>query len=210
MAAFSLSYRMIIIAVAGILYLQPLEAEIFRWVDENGQIHYSDRLPPQYSQLERKVYSAKGRLKSTINPPKTEKELEAERQRAKLAEEELKKIQEKQDRDRTLLRMFTSVEEMQSTRDDRIVLFDSRIAILEKKLKKLRLEQSELELRLGRIDTMDASQAKRIRHHQNEIADRIKSIEEQRSQEIKNKINTEARFAADIERFIELTQEQKP
>ena len=211
MAAFVHSHSMMIFAVTigGILYLQPLEAEIFRWVDEYGQIHYSDRVPPKYSQLERKIYSEKGRLTSTINPPKTEEELEVERQRAKLAEAKRQEIQAKQNRDRTLLRMFTSVEEMQSTRDERVALFDSRIAILEQKLEKLRQEQSELELSLGRIDQIDASQSERIRQHKNEIAERIKYRQEQLSLELKNKIRTEASFTADIDRFIELTQELK-
>lgn len=202
------SVLILTVAITGVLCSQPLCAEIFRWVDEYGQVHYSDKVPPEYSQLERKIFNQKGRLTTTIKSAKTQIELETERQRAKLEEKKRKEIQEKKNRDLVLLRMFTSIEEMESTRDERIALFDSRIAILDKKLKKLRQEHSELESNLGMSDTMGAAQIELIRRHQQELANRIESIEEQRRLELNSKTKTEARFVADIERFLDLTRER--
>lgn len=196
------------VLVLGVLWLQSVSAEFFQWVDEHGQVHFSDRVPPQYSQVERKVYNREGRLTTTIQPAKTKQELKVERRRLKAEKIEQEKIQAKKQRDWTLLMMFTSVEEMESTRDERTALFNSRVAILEKKLEKLRQEQSKLEA-AQQTAKLNEAQSDQIKRHQVEIAGRIKDIEDQRDLQLSEKTKMESQFTQDIERFVELTRERE-
>ena len=196
------------VLVTGVLCLQSVSAEFFQWVDEYGQIHFSDRVPPQYSQVERKVYNRKGHLTTTIQPAKTKQELKLERQQLKAKEIEQEKIQAKKQRDWTLLMMFTSVKEMESTRDERSDLFKSRVAILEKKLEKLRKEQSNIEATMQSAK-LDEAQLDQLKQHQVMLADRIKEVEDQRDLQLSEKTKMESQFAQDIERFIELTRQRE-
>jgi hypothetical protein len=196
------------VLVTGVLCLQSVSAEFFQWVDEYGQVHFSDRVPPQYSQVERKVYNQKGHLTTTIQPAKTKQELKLERQRLKAEEIEQEKIQAKKQLDWTLLMMFTSVKEMESTRDERSDLFKSRVAILEKKLEKLRKEQSNIEATMQSAK-LDQAQLDQLKQHQVMLADRIKEVEDQRDLQLSEKTKMESQFAQDIERFIELTRQRE-
>jgi len=196
------------VLVTGVLCLQSVSAEFFQWVDEYGQVHFSDRVPPQYSQVERKVYNQKGHLTTTIQPAKTKRELKLERQQLKAEEIEQEKIQAKKQRDWTLLMMFTSVKEMESTRDERSDLFKSRVAILEKKLEKLRNEQSNIEATMQSAK-LDEAQLDQLKQHQVMLADRIKEVEDQRDLQLSEKTTMESQFAQDIERFIELTRQRE-
>lgn len=202
------STPIITVLVTGVLCLQSVSAEFFQWVDEYGQIHFSDRVPPQYSQVERKVYNQKGHLTTTIQPAKTKQELKLERQQLKAEEIEQEKIQAKKQRDWTLLMMFTSVKEMESTRDERSDLFKSRVAILEKKLEKLRKEQSNIEATMQSAK-LDEAQLDQLKQHQVTLADRIKEVEDQRDLQLSEKTKMESQFAQDIERFIELTRQRE-
>jgi hypothetical protein len=44
-ARFLFSPRALVVLIFSLLYHQALHAEIYRWTDKNGQVHFSDRKP---------------------------------------------------------------------------------------------------------------------------------------------------------------------
>jgi len=123
-------------------------AEFYRWVDDNGTIHYSDKLPPTEAQREQDLLNDYGRVVKNIPAPKTVGELEEEARLAKLAEEKRKKIEAAERRDRVLMAMYLTVEDIELVRDERIETVDSAIRITQlrksKFIKKLEdLDSSE-------------------------------------------------------------------
>lgn len=110
------------------------QAKLYRWVDENGEVHYSDKVPPKASQGQRDVLNERGLAVETQNRAKTAAEIEAERQ-AKLAEEQRKKEQELQARqDRVLQQTFSSLRELEVSRDERVAAINSFITITDEKI----------------------------------------------------------------------------
>jgi hypothetical protein len=116
-----------LLAPATALLLLGMQAGIagtFRWVDEDGRVHYSDSVPAEKVRLGYKVYDGEGRQISVVEAAKTESErIEAERQATLAAEQER--------RDRALLATFTSEEDLEVARDERLATLDSAILLAE-------------------------------------------------------------------------------
>ena len=118
---------------------------VYRWVDEDGQIHYGDSIPPEYSDLPKQVLNEHAVTVEYLEGRKTEEQLAAE---AKARELEMQK--ELQLRaDKALLATYLSVEEIVMHRDRRIELFQAQSRVtelylrnLERRLEKLKREAS--------------------------------------------------------------------
>lgn len=123
------------------------QAKLYRWVDEEGNVHYSDRVPPAAAQKERKVLDEQGRTVEQHQRAKTKEELEEERRRREQVIEEARKREERARQDRALLATFTTVEDLEHLRDDRVTAIDAQIAIVEEKLERLRRTLADLEAR---------------------------------------------------------------
>ena len=59
-------------------------AGFYRWVDDDGTIHYSDSLPPKESQRKQDILNEHGRTVKSIAAPKTLGELEEEERTRRL------------------------------------------------------------------------------------------------------------------------------
>ena len=118
---------------------------VYRWVDEDGQIHYGDSIPPEFSDLPKQVLNEHAVTVEYLEGRKTEEQLAAE---AKARELEMQK--ELQLRaDKALLATYLSVEEIVMHRDRRIELFQAQSRVtelylrnLDRRLEKLKREAS--------------------------------------------------------------------
>lgn len=100
---------------------------LYRWVDENGQVHYSDSVPPQYSEQPKQRVDEHGIARQHIAGKKTAEEIEAEKRAAELAQQlELKKRA-----DQALLVTYQTVEEIEMHRDRRLELFQASVRVTE-------------------------------------------------------------------------------
>jgi hypothetical protein len=85
----------------------------YRWVDENGVVHYGDRVPPQYSQKETSVINSQGVEVERREAPKSGAEAEEAARKQKV------ELQQKQ-HDAFLLTTYTSVKDIEQLRDERL------------------------------------------------------------------------------------------
>ena len=76
-----------------LLATTPVQAErMFKWVDDEGKIHYSDRVPPQHSKRERREYDVSGRTVRVYERAKTPEE-KAEAARLAAIEEQKQRVE---------------------------------------------------------------------------------------------------------------------
>jgi len=129
----------LLLAVALCVFsVQVSAATLYKWVDEDGKIRYSDRLPANQSKKEHQQLNSQGMVLTTRDAAKTPEELaeqaEAQRKLEEVQHEEarLKAIQNQQDR--VLLMTFSSAEEIEHARKNRIQVIDSVIGLIESSL----------------------------------------------------------------------------
>jgi hypothetical protein len=109
------------------------ESNVFKWVDEDGVIHYGDSIPPEYRDLPKERLNDQGVAVEAIEGKKTEEQLAEE---ARL--EKLRVAQELQQRaDQALLNTYLSVEEIVMHRDRRVELFQAQSRVTELYLRNL-------------------------------------------------------------------------
>ena len=186
---------------AGTVHAQQL----YRWVDENGEVHFGDSIPAEYSEIERQVVNEHGITVDVMHAKKTDEELAEE---ARLAEIE-RDIELQRRADQALLATYLSVDEIIMHRDRRVELFQAQARVTEMYLKNLQ----------GRLDLLE-KEASRYRPYSSdpdapmiepELANDLAATREtiERHQENLRRFRQDeqsivARFDGDIDRFRQL------
>ncbi len=116
------------------LSLQLQAGTLYKWIDDKGQIRYSDRLPPDQAKRQHHQLNTQGMVVGTREAAKTKEvlaaEAEAKRKEDKLLAEETR-VKQVQDRlDRVLLLTFSSEEELSLVKDNRLEVLDSVIRLI--------------------------------------------------------------------------------
>jgi uncharacterized protein (DUF3084 family) len=194
---------------AVLLGTAPAEAaRMYKWVDENGKVHYGDKVPPQYAKQERKVLNEQGVEVGTLDAAKTPEQIAEEERLAEQRREQERVAAERAAHDRMLLATFTTEDDMVMTRDGKIAAIDGvlkvtrgRIENIEKDLTKLTREAADLE-RTGKpipdsLHQEIGAARGQIERYSHYIADKRREQEAIREQ-----------FEADIRRFRELKSAQ--
>ena len=179
--------------------------KVYRWVDNDGVVHFGDQIPPEYASIDRQVLNQQGIAVGTEQGTVTEEELAAERQATAEKDATLAAAH----RDEVLLNTYLSVEEIEVLRDRRIGLIEDEISVTTNYLQSLRDDLTELQAEASKFkpystepgaEPIDEKLAK-------ELSDTVDSI----ALYEKTLANTRTRqdqvlmaFEADISRFKEL------
>lgn len=197
-------------AVLCILVLaSPADARLYRWVDEDGKVHYSDRVPPQQSKKGHQILDNQGQKRGEVAPEKTREQLLQERrQQAKLAEEDDRRrlIRE---RDEMLLRTFTQVEDLDRVIKDRLTVLDSIIHLtgvkVDKLLAQLRVAEERKISYIKQGKTIPTQLTRNIAEYRQQIKNNEGLV--LRNQRRKGLIKQ--KFELDRVRFLELTKKRQ-
>jgi hypothetical protein len=132
-----------VVAFLSFLSLAASAAEterVYKWVDEDGQIHYGDSIPPEFSDLPKQVLNDHGVTVDHLEGRKTPEQLAAEAKARELALQ--KELQNRADQ--ALLQTYLSVDEIVMHRDRRIELFQAQSRVTELYLRNLERRLTKL------------------------------------------------------------------
>lgn len=176
--------------------------KVYQWVDEHGETHYGDRIPPEYAAQEHRIINSRGvELEHT----------DAQKTAQQLAEDDQKKLDAAQraERDHNLLNTYVSVQEIEHLRDQRVNLLVDQIRvtnqfldILNGKLNKLRVLSQHYKPYSSDANAppMSDQMAEDLVRVNSDIHTQQENLREKRSEEaIMSK-----QFESDIARFKEL------
>jgi hypothetical protein len=203
----NLTPRKVIVCL--ILLSMPFAAsagKLYKWVDENGEVRYSDRMPASQIKRKHQTLNAQGIVVATKEAARTEEEIKAGKEAAK--ELQAKKEVERQNKeaqgkvDRVLLLTFSSEKEMGRVKNDRIDVLDSVIRLIYKSI-------ATTEERLNRFENTAQkqyiSQEKEVpgglAQNIEESTRKLKNREKQLSLKLGEKYKIEAQYEVDIARF---------
>ncbi|QJD29235.1 DUF4124 domain-containing protein [Methylococcus geothermalis] len=183
-------------------------AATYKWVDEQGNVHYSDSVPPEQTRQKHFRLDAQGRQIEVIEGAKSPEMLQREQMLRRLRAETAGLIEEQRNRDMALLRTYASEEDMRLALNDQIVQSDASVLIL----KKYRARHADI------LRTQEKRAAEMERQGQAVAAQVLKAIEDERRRiaDYEDKIRVledkkriiEDRFSRDMERFRALKAEQ--
>ncbi|MGM0517228.1 MAG: DUF4124 domain-containing protein [Pseudomonadota bacterium] len=179
-------YRQIIAGALAItlpLLAAQAHAAAYRWVDENGQLQFSDTLPTQAASIGYEIFDpATGQTIREVAPRKTA-EQKAREEAQRRAEEAAQRAEEAERRHRkVLMALYSSVEDIEQARDARLERLDARIQRLEEATARMQRKASQ--------NPEDGSYARDLDNLQTSLEAARDEREETRTQ-----------FARDIEEF---------
>jgi hypothetical protein len=178
----------------------------YRWVDDQGNVQYTDKIPPSEIEKARTELSPDGMRVTEVPPAKTPEEIQRERELERLRAQQQRLIEEQKAEDRVLLRTFRSLDDMIMVRDGKISAIDVMIQVTKSNIQRqrdwllqLRAEAADLE-RAGepvteQLEGRIASTERALKQALATILER-----EQQKQEIRDN------FARDMKRFRQLNE----
>lgn len=117
-----------------------LKAETFRWVDEQGEVHYTDQVPPDEAKRARAKLNKQARVTEVIEEQKTPEQIEKAKRLKKLRIDQQRILAEQRDSDTSLNRTYRSEEEMKVALQGKLNTIDSAKRIADAN----RLHQEEI------------------------------------------------------------------
>jgi Domain of unknown function (DUF4124) len=174
----------------------------YRWVDEQGVVHYGDNIPPQYASQDRAILNSQGVEVGHLEAQKTPEE-EAVAARAREA------LMKQKQHDAFLVSTYTSVKDIEALRDARLDQLQGQRAAAEQYVESLRSRLASLQSRAlayrpytARVDArrMPDDLAENLVRTLNELRVQSSALDAQGSEQA----TLRAQFQADIERYREL------
>lgn len=103
------------------------QGTVYKWVDENGKLHYSQSLPPDYKDLAHEKMNDTGTVVSRINRTLTPEERKALRAQEAIARQQRISEETREKKDRLLLAAYRSEEDIRSVMEGELsVLTEQR------------------------------------------------------------------------------------
>jgi hypothetical protein len=176
--------------------------EIYRWVDDEGAVHFGDSIPAEYAELPKQILNDHGVTVDNLQGKKTPEDLEAER----VANELALRIELQRRADLALLATYLSEDEILLHRNRRVELFQAQARVTELYLRNLdtRLNSLLIEAAKYKPYSTDENAPEIDQDLADDLMDTKKTID--RHQNNLNKYYADeqiiiARFDGDINRF---------
>jgi hypothetical protein len=178
----------------------------YKWVDDQGVVHYGDSIPPQYAQKESTLLNKEGVAIGHKDASKSAAELAAD---ATVQEQ----LARQKQHDSFLLATYTSVKDIEQLRDERLqqvrgqrIATEQYVASLGERLAALQARAQNFKPYSPRPDAhrMPDDLAEQMVHTLNDIRTQKAALSLSQEQEVK----TQSQFQADIDRYKELRAAQ--
>lgn len=180
-------------------------SRVYRWVDTEGVVHYSDQIPPDQAPADRQILNQYGVPIRAEQGALSQTEIDAERR----ASEEREAARAAAERDAVLLSTYLSVEEIEELRNRRADLIQGQISLTENYLHSLRERLVKLQKEAGNFkpysqepdaEPIDAALAQELSDTLDSIALYEKTLLDTRARQLR----LVGEFDAAITRFKEL------
>jgi hypothetical protein len=122
-------------------------AGMYKWVDDQGVVHYTDHIPAESVGKGATVLDKQGRSVKTIDPAPTAEQRKAIEAEAELQREQAKLDAERARRDRALTQSFTSEAEIDVARARAVTTVEAQLTTIDAYIADMKRRQQELEKR---------------------------------------------------------------
>jgi len=188
--------------------VQLASAQMYRWTDEEGNTHYSDKIPSDAIKGSHALINKRGLTVDTRGAATSEEEYARNLELMRLQAEQQKELERQRAKDRVLLNTFRSEDDIILSRDGKLSTYDTQIRIAYTNIRRLKNrlgQQQEYAALLERKGKkVDAKTKRNIELTHQEIQSNYETILRQEH----DKERIEEKYADDLNRFRRLVQMQ--
>lgn len=197
-------HRLAALTLLLMMLTSPAVAKLYKWVDENGNVFYSDKIPPDQATKRHQLLDERGLVRENVRRAKTPEEVAEERRQRQLQAERDRTEREQAVRDQILLETFPTERDLIIARDDRLTSVDSAIALASKTLNELQSRYDQLDAEMKSLqaerEPIPGNLAIDHRRVQSQLSTHGKALQSRKEE----RENIVAQFEADLTRYREL------
>ncbi len=188
--------------------LNAQAAKLYKWVDEDGVVHYSDKIPPEVNKDAHEELDHRGISRRELGRAKTEEERMSEKVEQAAVEQQRKvaaeKLARQRMRDQILLQTFTTERDLIITRDDRLNAIDSILNLTANNNKRIVQQIEETKKRITRVENSGRQVPENIMQKLESLNNQFEKNKGFMELKKKERVEQSERFEADLSRFREL------
>ncbi len=201
---------LISLLTAMLMFSNAQAAKLYKWIDEDGNVRYSDRLTVEQSQQRHQTLTPDGRVLETQDRALSQAEREAikkQQEQDRLEAERQARIKaEKDHHDRVLMMTYSNEAEILEAQKERLDVIDSVINLLNKNIKSEQEKLAQLEQRaktqfIDQDKVVPGGLAQNIEYFSEKILNKQKQLE----LKIEEKNRLKEQYANDLLRYRELS-----
>ena len=183
-----------------------LAKKMYRWVDEQGNVRYSDQVPPDQVKHRRESLSDTARVIEVVEKEKTKAQRELEKRLHVLRKQQDEIIAKQKSHDKVLLSTFRTVDDMELAFKGKMLALDGQRKMFLGNLKRLEQQLQQQQKRAAQYERdgrkVPPELLAKIADFKAQIAQTYIEI----SNQFEKKKRVGQQFEADISRFAFLTQ----
>ena len=180
------------------------EAVLYRWVDENGIVHYTDTLPPDHVERARTLFSRSGVPVNRVPRAKTPEEVRQEQELERLRAQQQSLVKKLRSFDRVLLRSFRSEDDLLRARDGKLATIDVMIQVTENNTRRQETWLAELRTEAANLERSGKPVPEHLQTVIRKTEGSIREGYETVSQRKEQQAAIRASFEQDLQRFRQL------
>ncbi len=179
--------------------------KLYKWVDKDGVTHYGSSIPPEYAAQQSEQLDAHGNVVKTQEAQKTPEQLAAEEKAQQLAAQQAQAAAAQKANDKVLLDTYTSTKDMERDRDSKLASIDAQINVFNGTISGLQATLADLQDRANELNSKNQPVTPKLQKQIDDTKAQLVTNQQQLLKEQQHKQEVAAQFAADIERFKQLT-----
>lgn len=144
----------ILLTFAGLGLSGTAQAKFKCWTNNEGVKECGNAVPPEYAQKGHQEMSKSGMVKEETGRAKTDEEIAEEKRLEKIQAEKDKMAAEQKKKDAILLQTFSSVEDIERARDERLSALEASIKLTQQRSQKI---QEDLDKRINKAASAERS-----------------------------------------------------
>ncbi|MDH5613026.1 MAG: DUF4124 domain-containing protein [Gammaproteobacteria bacterium] len=206
-----MNYRIIPFFLMFIICALPVQAKMYKWVDEEGNTHFGDQIPSRYLNKEHKELNEQGAVVETHEEvvEETEEQRKERLKRARIEKEEKEHAIEQAKQDRVLLDTYTTERDLDAALKARLDAVDSQLQLSESIIADAKRKLDSTEKQITRLKAAGNEVPQNISDKMKNEEKQLKTYLEVAASHEKRKHDINEQFAAYIKRFRELKANQQ-
>jgi len=177
---------------------------LYKWVDDDGRVHYSDVIPPQRINKGHAVVDKEGVVVTTVDAVKHGEALRKEKARQDREEQALERAHQQAIHDRQLLDTYDTRDQLIDAQDERLAAIDGVLKINVAHIDRLKKQHAELMKRAAQQERDGKTVSASLREEIDGFAAQIDQQQAYVGAKTVERERTARQFTEDLARFDEL------
>lgn len=199
--------KFLIAGLALLLTIEPAFAKkMYRWVDEHGNVYFSDQVPPEQVQHKRETLSEKARVVDVLEKAMTPEQIEQQKRLDALRKAQEKIVAQQASNDKVLLSTFRNLDDMDRALENKMAGFDAMRKVIEGNIQRYEQQLQQQQKQAADLERNAAKVPDKLLSDIAATKQQLDATKQELERHGKEREKVEKEFRADMARFQFLTQ----